>query len=356
MRPSRVIALCIATLALGRAAPARADDADELPAPRISTARRAAAVLAAIGPGLVLRGVGSWIVDERRTAKRLAATAGVGVGALLIGGIPIAASGANPYSLEPGAPIAIAGVGAVLSTWWADIAVAAGADRTGTARAAPPWSVELATIWLRDPFRERGLGRIAGSLELGRIGLGAAAMLDAENVARDGELEVRTRIFGAAATGQPIARGDRLVVRTAGRVHRDDDDRVTIATAELEVQGRLDLVWLDDALAGTFAGVSTGIGVERASYAGVHDTNSLMLGTFRWGVYLGRRGEASVFYDHRRDSLAGGIAASRAAGFVGSLGGGLDVMVAPRWAVRGQLEYGNAWVSTLAVRYQGGAP
>ena len=353
MRQSRVIALALATcLAISLGSPARADD-DEPPTPRITSARRAAAVLAAIGPGLVLRGVGSWIVGERRAAKRLAATAGVGLGALLIGGIPIAASGANPYSIEPGAPIAIAGVGAVLSTWWADIAVAAGADRTGTARAAPPWSIELATIWLRDPFRQRGLGRLAADLELGRIGLGAAAMIDAENVARDGELEVRTRIFGAAATGEPIARGDRLVVRTAGLIHRDDDDRVTIATAELEVQGRLDLVWLDDALAGTFAGVSTGIGVERASYAGVHDTNSLLLGTFRWGLYLGRRGEASVFYDHRRDSLAGGIAAGRAAGFVGSIGGNVDVKVAPRWAVRGQLQYGNAWVSTLAVRYQG---
>lgn len=351
---SRAIAFSLVILVLGPSAPAAYADEDEATPRRISSARRAAAVLAAIGPGLVLRGLGSWIVDEHRTAKHLAATAGVGIGALLVGGIPIAASGANPYSIEPGAPIAIAGVGAVLSSWWADIAVAAGVDRSGTARAAPPWSLELATIWLRDPYRERGLGRLAATVALGRLGFGAAAMIDAENVARDAELEVRTRIFGAPATGEPIAHGDRLVVRTAGRIHRDDDDRVTIATGELEVQGRLDLVWLDDALAGTFAGVSTGIGVERASYAGVHDTNSLLLGTFSWGVYLGRRGEASVFYDHRRDSLAGGIAAGRAAGFVGSLGGGVDVMVAPRWAVRGQLEFGNAWVSTLAVRYQGG--
>ncbi len=139
-------------------------------------------------------------------------------------------------------------------------------------------------------------------------------------------------------------------------MHRDDDDRVTLATGELELAGRLDLVHLDRALDGTFAELSTGLGYERASYAGAHDYGSVLLGTFAWGMYLGRRGEAAAFYDHRRDSLAGGLAAGRAAGFVGSFGARLELLVDPRWAVRGQVEAGSAWVTTVALRYQGGTP
>jgi hypothetical protein len=346
----RVLAFAVATCV---ATPAWADEGG--PPPAISRARRVGAVLAALGPGLVLRGAGSWLVHERRTAKRLAATAAIGIGVGAIGGIPIGATGANPYTIEPGAPLLISGVGTLLATWWADVAVAAGVDRGGGARAVPPWSIELATLWLHDARRDRGLSRLSGWLALGRVGVGAAGMIDAKNEARDAELSTRVRILGAGPAAS-VGSGDRLVVRAAGRIHRDDDDRVTLSTVELELAGRLDLVRLEAALAGQFAELSTGIGVERASYAGVHDDNSLLLGTFAWGVYLGRRGEAAIFYDHRRDSLAGGIAAGRAAGFVGSFGGAVDVTVAPRWAVRGQVEYGNAWVSTLALRYEGGSP
>lgn len=323
----------------------------------ISPTRRVLAVLAAVGPGLVLRGVGSWLVHEPRTAKRLAVTAGLGLGTAIAGGLPIGATGANPYTIEPGVPILLSGFGTFAATWWADIAVAAGLDRRGGARAAPPWSIELGTLWLRDAYRHRGFGRIAGRVELGRFAAGAVGLFDAGNAAREGELFVHARIFGAPPTGQPsdhrVARSDELVIRAAGRLRRDDEDRVTVATGELELRGRLDLDWLDPALAGQFGELSTGIGVERAGFAGAHDVGSLLLGTFGWGFYLGERGEAKLYYDHRRDSLAGGIT-GRIAGFVGSFGAAVDVLVAPRWAVRAELQIGNAWVSTLAVRYHGG--
>lgn len=347
--------LTAAALVVALVRPGRAQPEDDAP-PRgeISTQRRIAAVAAAIVPGFVAHGLGSYVVHERRTARRLLLASGAGVGAAAIGGLPVGISGGNPYA-SPGIPLLIAGGGTFLVTWFADIGVAAGLDREGRAIAAPPWSVELGTIWLHDAFRERALVHATGRIALGRIDLAAGTLVDAGGDARDGELGAGVRILGAPATGHAIADGSRLVVRSALRYHADDADMVTVVTGDLVVAGRLDLGRYDAMLAGSFAELSTGIGIERARYAGDHDTDSLLLGGFAWGVYLGDRGEVAAYYDHRRDSLAGGIAAWRAAGFVGSVGVYGDVLITPRWAVRGELEIGSSYVTTLALRYRGGS-
>ncbi len=322
-----------------------------------STLRRAAAIGAAIVPGFLVRGAGSYVLDERRTAKRLfgAGTAGLAAGA--IGGVAVFTSGGSPRLVWPGIPLALLGGGVYLSTWFADLWVAAGGEQVrGGPRAAPPWSLELSTTLLRDPYRSRALPGATARVELGRLGLGASALLDAGGDARTGDLEARWRLLGAAAGVGPIAEGSRLYVRAAARYHRDDPDDVTLATAELELVLRGELRHLDPLLAGMFLELTAGAGVERATYArGVHDLGSILLGRFAWGAYLGRRGEAMLFYDHRRDHLAGGVYSYRAAGFTGSAGGAAQVAVAGPWAVRGQLEFGYAWLATLAVRYEGGA-
>ena len=56
-----------------------------------------------------------------------------------------------------------------------------------------------------------------------------------------------------------------------------------------------------------------------------------------------------MFYDHRRDSLAGGLPAGRAAGFFGSLGARTELALG-RWTAHASLEVGAAWVTTLGVR------
>jgi hypothetical protein len=86
-----------------------------------------------------------------------------------------------------------------------------------------------------------------------------------------------------------------------------------------------------------------------------HEYASELLGRFLWGIYLGNRGEAAVIYDHRRDGLVGGLPAWRASGFVGSIGASLDLRVHGPWAARAEVDVGNAWVTTVAVAYRGGA-
>jgi hypothetical protein len=222
-------------------------------------------------------------------------------------------------------------------------------------RAPAPWAFELATVWQHDAFRERGFLRAGARVDFDRIGLGGSAMVDAENRMRSGEGEARVRILGARPTGAVVTSGSRLFARVGLRGVDDEDDRVTMVTGELEVIGRLDLVRIDRALRGSFLQLSTGVGVERTRYPNaVADTNSVLLGTFAWGTYLGERGEDSLYYDHRRDSLQGGIAAFRAAGFVGSVGAYADILVAPRLAIRAQFDLGSSYLATVGFRFQGG--
>jgi hypothetical protein len=243
-----------------------------------------------------------------------------------------------------------------LSSWLADIWVAAGgAQRAVTPSAMPPWSVEVTTTWQHDAYRERALFGAAGRVELGRLGLAAGGYVDARNASRSSEGGARWRLWGPAATGRVITDGSRLVVRATARRERDDTDQVTLVTAEAELSGRLDLDRLDPGIRGSFLELSAGGGLTRTTYPqGHHDRDAILLAGFAWGAYLGDRGELRLFYDHRRDGLAGGLDASHAAGFVGSFGASTELRVAGTWAVRGELQIGNAWVTTLGIRYLGG--
>lgn len=337
----------------GSGAPSTAEPATPV-RPHLSPARRALAITAAIIPGAVLRGAGSWVAGEKRAAKRLLIIAAAGLvltGAAvgLVGG-----TGAHPYTM-PAVPLVLAGAGAMFTTWAADIWTAAGGGCVcGHADAAPPWSLEIGETWLRDSYRNRVHGRVAGRVALGRVDIGAAALM---HVGSEGWLtfaDARVRILGGAATGARVDDGSRLYARIGGRVQRDDPDRVTQAVGELELGGRYDLRRADPALRASFVDMSTGVGLVRVRYARAStDLDAILLHRFAWGVYL-PGGEAQVYYDHRRDGLAGGIAAYRAAGFIGSVGTNVDLRVHGPWAVRGELQFGNAWVSTLALSYRGG--
>jgi hypothetical protein len=350
-------ALVVATMLLASSF-ARAEEppAEPREAGNVSTPRRLAAVGASIFPGVLLHGSGSYILGEKRAAKRLAISGGIGWGALIVGGAAVGITGGNPSVTLVGVPLILAGAGTMMSTWLADIWYAAGGRRIGASSHAPaPWSIDLGTTYLHDTYRERSHARVAGRLELGRIGVGASTLLDVEGQSRTGDLEARVRLLGKPATGGSVTDASRLWIRAAVRRHADDDDMVEISTIEADIGMRFELGRLDRNLRSTFLDLSIGMGIERVRFADlVSDDDTLFLGRFAWGMFLGRQSELTVFYDHRRDSLAGGIAASRAAGFVGSVGANTELRIGGPFSFIGELEIGSGWVTTAGVRYHGG--
>jgi hypothetical protein len=223
--------------------------------------------------------------------------------------------------------------------------------------ALPPWSVEAGTTWLHDAYRERALMRAAGTFTIDRVELGAGGLFDAAGDEKIGDVSADVRLYGARSTGERIADATRLDARVSTHLMRDDADDVTQWITEVWLAGRLDLSRIDHVFGASFATLSTGLGRTRITYAQMEsEWDTILLGRFGWGMYLGHRGEIEAFYDHRRDGLAGGIAAWRGAGFVGSVGASTYVRVFGPWTVRGELQIGNAWVTTLAVGYRGGTP
>lgn len=327
--------------------PAPTDTTGE-PKPVISGKRRALAIAAAVVPGFVVRGMGSWLVGEKRAAKRLAAGA-VG-GLVLAGGFGalVGISNGSPYTI-PAIPLVLTGTGALLTTWAEDIWIAAGGS---SVNAGPidegAWSVEVGETWQHSEYRERLLQRASASMWLGRFGAGVAGLVDTNGESWLAFADLKARVYGDRACR------DCITVRAGGRLQRDRADLVTQLVGEVEVHGRLSLGRFDPAMRASFVELSTGIGANRITYAStVSEWDSLLLGRFAWGAYV-PGGEVTVYYDHRRDGIAGGIDAWRAAGFMGSYGVNADVRIDGPWSLRGEFQLGAAYLSTLALVYRGG--
>lgn len=324
--------------------------------PKAKRWQRIAGTFVAVSPvGFFARGIGSWYTNDSRTARRLALIGSIGAGMMIAGGIPTGVTGGNPYLLIPLVPMLVAGTGLFMQSWLSDIYNAAGVDSPGQPRARVPWAIEGGLVWTHDAYRDRALFRGAARASVGRLELGVTGYVnDTEKTYLAGDLSIGVRILGSPAHGYAVDDGSYLMVRGAARVRDDNEDRVQVTTGELEVVGRLDLWRIARVLDGSFAEMSMGGGIERATFSMESEKGGLLLGRFGYGVYLGRRGEAQLYYDHRRDSFAGGIAAWRAAGFVGSVGAMIDARLAGRWAAHVGLEIGSAWVTSIGLRYQGG--
>jgi hypothetical protein len=308
-------------------------------------------------PGIVVHGSGAWVAGEKRAAKKILVAQLAGAALMGIGGAFVGATGGNEYTIFPGVPVLLAGTGLFMHTWITDIYVAStGRQYDAGPLELPRWSVEAGTSWLHDAYRERALMRVAGTFAIDRVEVGAGGLLDAKGDEKIAEVDARVRVYGAYATGTALADATHVDVRVGTRIMRDDPDEVTQWISEVEASGRLDLGRVDRVFGASFAEFSTGLGRTRITYAKmVHEWDTILIGGFGWGMYLGHRGEAKVFYEHRRDGLVGGLPAYRAAGFVGSFGTNVLLRVRGPWVLRAQLEIGNAWLTTLAIGYRGGS-
>ncbi|MBL8626054.1 MAG: hypothetical protein JNK64_32360 [Myxococcales bacterium] len=316
--------------------------------PAITPARRAAAIALAAIPGLAVPGLGARVVGERRAARQLLALRAIGLGMMVVGGVPLLVTYGSAKLVVPGVHLSVAGSGLFLVGWWADVYAAAGGGAGAPRRRAPIELVADAT-WIDDEFHGgRELIGVGGRGHRGRWTLAGRVA-----GAHDGAL-AQARVDAAARVWRPDARatGSGVDVRAAIDAIRDGDDDLVTVTGELAARGRLHLGDLDRALAGSFVELDAGLGLQAVDYrAGDADLAGVLISRFAGGVFLPcARGEVAVFYDHRRDTLAGGLPAGRAAGFFGSVGATAEVAITPTWIAAAAVEFGSARLATLGVR------
>ncbi|MBZ0234122.1 MAG: hypothetical protein K8M05_17460, partial [Deltaproteobacteria bacterium] len=135
---------------------------------------------------------------------------------------------------------------------------------------------------------------------------------------------------------------------------RRADQGVRVATGEVGVSARFDLVNIGPSLRGTFATIGAGLGAERIRYtaAGAADTSGLFSAHVGWGFVLGdgvtRALETELYYEHRRDTLAGGLTPPIAYnGFIGYVGA-VTTAWRGRYGVSARIDVGSAYVLSLA--------
>ncbi len=352
----RAIALGV-VLALAAPASVWADDppvATPAPGAAAPTAgRRALAVAAAIVPGVIVRGAGAWVVGDRPTARRLLYVELLGLGLAAAGGLPIGLSRGAEATM-PGLVFAISGGALLLTSWAADIHVAAGGDRLGGRPARPAEvTAELGYTFVGDvhlPIEHLA----TGGAEL-RSGLARARLTGwLGDGAWRAQLGAGARLWRPRA---PAGATDATGIELEAALAREGRDLAgyAITSGEVGVAGRLDLIRLAAPLAGSFASLAMGVGVERVHYDAVDvaDLTSLFAGRIGWGLYLGDgAGEVELYYQHRRDTLAGRITLPLSGnGFIGYVGGSVAGWRGP-WGVVARLDVGSAYVASLALRWR----
>ncbi|QSQ28439.1 hypothetical protein JY651_38840 [Pyxidicoccus parkwayensis] len=317
-------------------------------------------VAASVLPGLLFHGLGPWLAGDGHTAKQLWALEGTGLGLIAAGGVPIVFTGASRRTIAPLYAVTLAGFSVFGISALANLyAVTSPAFDPGVpASSLPPLELEMGYQYVNDPAFEYSHF----------ISLGALARLDSvklEATARlapgEGNTQVRFggayRLIGEPEGARNGSDGTSLDAELYGLFHRYPTEGFTMAGGEVGLRGRYAMVRVSPALAGSFAEASIGTSLQGYSYPGAVSDGNLdeqLLFTFGYGVWLGRggpvRGDALLYYDHRKDGFAGGMR-TRGGGVVGNFGLRGRALLTKDWGVAAEVQAGGAIVGRLSLIY-----
>ncbi|WP_240360253.1 hypothetical protein [Pyxidicoccus caerfyrddinensis] len=317
-------------------------------------------VAASVLPGLVFHGLGPWLAGDGQTAKRLFALEGTGLGLIALGGVPIAFTGASRRTIAPLYAVTLAGFSLFGVSALANLyAVTSPAFDPGVpASSLPPLELEMGYQYVSDPSFDYGHFVSLGALaRLDTVKLEAAARLSPG----EGNTQVRMggayRLLGEPEGARRGSDGTALDAELYGLFHRYPTEGFTVAGAEVGLRGRYAMARVSPALAGSFAEASIGTSLQGYSYPGAVNEGNLdeqLLFTFGYGVWLGRggpvRGDALLYYDHRKDGFAGGMR-TRGGGVVGSFGLRGRALLMNDWGVAAEVQAGGAIVGRLSLIY-----
>lgn len=316
--------------------------------------------LAAVVPGVLIHGSGHYVAGDTETAAELLIAQGVGLGMILVGGGVLAASGASRRLIGVTSTLALSGVGLFFVPMLPDIYGAATGGRDAPPARLPRLTARLGYAWVYDPqFAYDHFSTVGLDARLGPVTLASSGWiaLDDDNV----RLRQRVDYRMLGDNLGPVADGSALDVQTAVTWHRYGSDGFSVLSGELALDGRYDLRNLSPTLDGSFVIGALGWGMELYTYdvpglGFAEDIAEMLLLRFGWGLYFaGRRGEVSLYYDHRKDDFAAGLGVEGLGGGVpGHLGLAADFAIDEAWAIDLDLQVGSAYVAGIGLRYRYG--
>ena len=327
--------------------------------------------LAAVVPGLLVHGSGTWLQRRTQTSERLLLMEGTGLLTAVASALLLFETGAARNVVGPLALTSVAGVGtmglSLLASLYATWAPPAG---FGAPRLRLPLlESRLGYLYVTDPqfdFNHFLTTRLDARLGAWHAGFGAAYAPAQDN--QRIELVGGYRLLGARAPewGEPAvelaADGSYLELQFGFDEHHFDGSGFLVRELEAKLEGRLDTDRYLPDVHGAFFQLEVGLAKQWFVFdlPGVSATTgtSLLLAHMGFGMYLGNQGPPGVestggdvefYYDHRHDGFAGGMKArglgSGVLGHVGLVG---NYQLTPRWGLRAQTEVGSAWTFGLS--------
>lgn len=345
-----VRARCAILLALTLSLSARSVRAADPPPP---PSKRALAAGTAIVPGVLVHGSGSYVLGKKQTAAKLAIAGGAGL-ALAVTGVTLAAlTGASRRFVTPIAVMGVTGVGLFTSSFASDLySVLAPEGGLGEALpVAPRYETRAGIFAVSDPvFGHHALVDERVDVRLGWFRLSGVGQFAPGSTSRRIRAEAAARFGGTPAT--------HLDLEVATTDHAYLREGFGSLLFEASLRGRYGLAQLDDGLRGAFVEGQLGGGIFRDRYAiAASDVGDLLLARFAWGMYLGRGGEALLFYDHRRDGYAGGLKPNGiGAGYLGSVGASTRIPIAGPWGIGADVQAGSALLGGVSILFRSEGP
>lgn len=315
-------------------------------------ASQALAIGASLVPGVVAHGAGHWVACQPETALRILTLEGVAVATTLVSVTALVTTGASRYVVAPLALGALGGVGLFTTSWLADIyGVAAPDGGTGRPRPSTPrLTIQTGLRAIHDPlFETPWLISHGFEVETGLIRVSPELEASPDARHRRYALLFERRLLGTHTDPRRHARWV-LDSRLGLRDFSEKNEGFGSTTVEFALSGRMDLDLLGATLQGAFATAELGYAREWHRFDGLPGyTWDSLLGRVGFGAYLGRygpvRGQSFIAYDHRRDTVAGGLhLPGIAAGYAGFVEHRSELYLGKNWGGALELAYGSAFV------------
>jgi hypothetical protein len=318
------------------------------------------AVPVAVVPGLLFHGLGAWVAGDGATARGLFTAEAVGLGLIGAGLVPIALTGASRKTIGPLYAVTVTGAGVFSLSMLANLyaVVSPAFDPGRVPDTLPPLEFDLGYQYVHDATADyRNFFALGAVARLSAVRLEASARLAPD----EGNALIRAgaayRLWGAPERTLGLGDGTSLDVEGFATYHRYPTEGFTLGGGEVALRGRYAMARFGPRFAGSFVEGSLGLSAQAYSYPGrVEDDNlyGQLLYTFGYGVWLGRggplKGEAVLYYDHRKDGLVGGIR-GRGGGMVGSFGLKGRVLLTDRWGVAAEAQAGGALMGRVSLVY-----